>query len=52
MRKIRLPTAHELTALAGFCMAGYGLYLIYPPVMWLLCGIWLMIPPRRKGGGQ
>lgn len=25
--------------LLGVCMIGYGLYLIYPPVMWIVLGI-------------
>jgi len=37
----------EATVLAGFFMVAYGLYSIYPPVMWILCGAWLMIPAKK-----
>lgn len=51
--KIRLPTGkqiEDIIALIGFLMAGYGLYILHPAAMWIICGIWLMIPPKRKGG--
>ena len=53
MFKIRLPTVsiQEICALTGFFMVGYGLYQIYPPLMWIICGIWLVIPPKKKKGG-
>ncbi|MCM0760675.1 hypothetical protein M7775_19170 [Sporomusa sphaeroides DSM 2875] len=53
--KIRWPTTQhmqDISALAGFCMTGYGLYILHPAAMWIICGIWLMVPPVRKGGRQ
>jgi len=55
--KIRLPSRDttydlisELAMLAGFCMFGYGIYLIYKPAMFIICGICLFLfgfPGRR-----
>ncbi|WP_333595058.1 hypothetical protein [Anaerospora hongkongensis] len=45
--KIPAGTVQEITVLAGFFMVAYGLYSIYPPVMWILCGVWLMIPAKK-----
>ncbi|MCK9518061.1 MAG: hypothetical protein M0R74_03375 [Dehalococcoidia bacterium] len=55
--KIRLPSRDttydllsELAMLAGFFMFGYGLYLIYPPAMFIICGVCLFLfgyPKRR-----
>ena len=55
--KIRLPSSEkaydwisELAMLAGFLMFGYGLYLVFPPAMFVICGICLFIfgfPARR-----
>ena len=54
--KIRLPslkikheTVQELALLAGFLMLLKGLWDIYPPLMWILGGIWLMLPAKRGG---
>jgi hypothetical protein len=48
--KIRLPSRNktydfisELAMLAGFFMFGYGLYLMYPPAMFIICGICLFV---------
>lgn len=53
--KIRLPslrnqneTIQELAMLAGFLMFLKGLYDIYPPLMWIVGGLWLMLPPGRR----
>jgi hypothetical protein len=53
--RIRLPsiknkteTIEELTILVGFLMVVYGLYSIYPPLMWILAGLWLMFPGKRR----
>ena len=51
--KIRLPsikheTIQELAILAGFLMLLNGLYDIYPPAMWIIGGIWLMLPARKE----
>jgi hypothetical protein len=54
--KIRLPsikklngTIQELAILAGFLMLLKGLWDIYPPMMWIIGGIWLMVPGKRGG---
>ena len=65
--KIRLPSRavfedilQELAIMAGFFMLGYGLYQVWPPLMWVICGLslmafglWEIILPFlfRKGGG-
>lgn len=53
--RIRLPSIwikheiiQELAVLAGFLMVLKGLWDIYPPLMWILGGVWLMFP--GKGG--
>jgi hypothetical protein len=53
--KIRLPSPkfyneaiQELAMLAGFLMLLKGLYDIYPPLMWIIGGLWLMLPPGRR----
>ncbi len=53
--KIRLPSLkipngffEELAILAGFLMVLRGLWLIYPPLMWIFGGIWLMLPAKRR----
>jgi uncharacterized membrane protein len=58
MPNIRLPSREktsdfisELAILAGFLMLGYGLYLIYPPAMFIICGaclIWFGFPKVRR----
>jgi hypothetical protein len=54
--KIRLPslkksaeTIQELAILAGFLMLLKGLWEIYHPLMWIIGGLWLMIPGKRGG---
>ena len=56
--KIRLPSAEktydlisELAMLAGFLLFGYGLYMVYPPACFIICGICIFIfgfPGRAK----
>ena len=53
--KIRLPsprkaesTVSELAILAGFLMVMYGLHQVYPPLMWVIGGLWLMFPARKE----
>ena len=57
--KIRLPSGRkteeiiqEAAIVGGFLMFGHGLYQIYPPLMWIICGICLIIVgyPRKEGG--
>ncbi len=47
--KIRLPSQRKIDEIfretclvAGFVMFGRGLWLIWPPLMWLICGAMLM----------
>ena len=47
--KIRLPSQQKIDEIfretclvAGFVMFGRGLWLIWPPLMWLICGVLLM----------
>jgi hypothetical protein len=54
--KIRLPcpkitneAIQELALLAGFLMLLKGLWDIYPPLMWIVGGLWLMLPGKRGG---
>lgn len=51
--KIRLPSLklndeaiRELALAAGFLMVLRGLWLIYPPAMWIIGGVYLMLPSR------
>ena len=58
--RIRLPSTDkaydwlsELAMLAGFFMLGYGIWLIYHPAMWIICGVILLLFGfPRKGGGK
>ncbi|ELK38811.1 hypothetical protein D478_27756 [Brevibacillus agri BAB-2500] len=50
--KITLETAREACLLVGFFSLARGLWLIYPPAMWLVCGLlllWVGFPPKRRG---
>jgi hypothetical protein len=47
--KDKLPNLNDLLILFGLIMAGKGLYLIYKPAMWLLCGIFLIYMGWPKG---
>lgn len=55
--KIRLPSrekieenVQETAIVGGFLMLAKGLYSIFPPVMWIICGVLLMLLgiPWRK----
>lgn len=53
--KIRLPslkitseTIQELAILAGFLMLLKGLWMVYPPLMWIAGGLWLMLPAQNR----
>lgn len=46
--KIKSETLQELALLAGFLMVLRGLWLIYPPAMWIIGGIYLMLPAQRR----
>lgn len=48
--KLSEDTVREAALVVGFLMAARGLWLVYPPAMWLVCGamlLWLGLPPRR-----
>lgn len=45
--RIKREAAQELAILAGFLMVARGLYMVYPPAMWIICGLWLMFPAKR-----
>lgn len=54
--RIRLPSLPLLGDIAflvaGVCMFARGLWLVYPPAMWIVCGglfIWWGLPPRGEG---
>jgi len=54
--KIRLPSLQikheviqELAILAGFLMLLKGLWDVYQPLMWIIGGLWLILPGRRGG---
>jgi len=38
----------ESAIIAGFFMFGFGLYQIYKPAMWVVCGIMLMLFGLRE----
>ncbi|MEN6325799.1 MAG: hypothetical protein ABFD18_06295 [Syntrophomonas sp.] len=45
--KITNQNIQELALLAGFLMILKGLYMIYPPLMWILGGLYLMLPTNK-----
>ncbi|MGO4181217.1 hypothetical protein AB4Z17_08555 [Paenibacillus sp. TAF43_2] len=45
--------ARESCLVAGFFMLGYGIWSIYPPAAWIVCGgllLWVGFPQKQKGG--
>jgi len=54
LKKIDIvSTVRELLLVAGFLLLGYGVWLIYQPASYIVCGallMWVGLPPRRKGG--
>jgi hypothetical protein len=52
--RIRLPSkaeaAQEIVVLGGFIMAFIGLWGFDYRVALIICGIWLMIPAKPRGG--
>ena len=55
--KPRITTKHvkEACLAAGLLFLARGLWLIYPPAMWLVCGvvlIWLAMPERGERGSN
>lgn len=43
MPKLTQDILQELALVAGFFMLGYGLYQIYPPMAWTVCGLLLLV---------
>lgn len=42
----------ETCLVAGFLLLGYGIWLVYPPAAFVICGgllLWLGLPPRKGG---
>lgn len=55
--RLRLKEDHvrEACLVAGFLMLVRGVWLIYPPAVWIIGGlilIWLGIPPQMPKGGR
>jgi hypothetical protein len=54
LKKINIETfIRESCLLVGFFMLGYGMWLIYPPASFVICGtllMWVGLPARPKGG--
>ncbi|WP_164848743.1 hypothetical protein [Paenibacillus sp. DCT19] len=50
--KVTLDHIREFLLVCGFIMAAYGIWMIYPPAMYIICGIVLMWVgmPNQKGG--
>lgn len=46
--RVNTETVQELALLAGFLMCLKGLYMIYPPMMWIIGGVYLMLPGQRR----
>lgn len=52
--KLKITEDHirETCLVAGLFMFGYGLWLVYPPAMFIICGIllmWMGMPPVKGG---
>lgn len=50
--KITVETLREACLVVGFFGLARGLWMIYSPVMWIVCGLILLyvgLPPRRRG---
>lgn len=48
-----LEALRETCLMAGFLMLARGLWLLFPPVMWITCGVILIyigLPPRNPFG--
>jgi hypothetical protein len=46
-----LEYVRDACLLAGFLMVGYGLWRIYHPAAWVICGamvLWVGLPPRKR----
>ena len=54
LKKIDITsTVRELILVAGFLLLGYGIWIVYQPASYTVCGallMWVGLPPRRKGG--
>lgn len=50
--KIRLDHIQELILVCGFLLSARGLWMIYPPSMYIICGVvlvWIGLPAIRGG---
>ena len=47
-----IEVIREVFIVAGFVMVGYGLYQIYPPAMFVVCGAALFLMGIPKQGGN
>lgn len=54
VKKINIESfVRESCLLVGFLLLGYGVWLIYQPASFVICGsllMWIGLPPSRKGG--
>jgi hypothetical protein len=46
--KVKSETTQELALLGGFLMLLKGLHDVYPPAMWIIGGIYLMLPAQSQ----
>ncbi|AYB41043.1 hypothetical protein [Brevibacillus laterosporus] len=50
--KITVENVREACLLVGFFSFGYGLWQVYPPSMWIICGLMVLfvgLPARKEG---
>ena len=47
--KEKLPDTKDLLIILGGFMVGNGLYAIYPPAMWIICGVFITYLGWPKG---
>lgn len=57
MKKLKISedAIREIILIAGFFLFGFGLWLIYQPAAFIVCGallMWVGLPPRRRKGGD
>lgn len=51
---MKIETVREACLVAGFLLMGYGLWLVFPPAAFIICGallIWVGLPPRQRQRG-
>ena len=47
--KEKLPDMKDLLILLGGLMVGNGLYMVYPPAAWIICGVFIVYLGWPKG---